>query len=107
MVSLPISDTPANFFVTGGSGSGKTITLRLLMQSVLAHMGFGLDHRAIVYDAKGTMESLLRGMDLRCPLHILNSFDRQGAAWDIAADIDSPSAAEQLGSGEQRNRKPV
>ena len=41
MEPVPMSDTPANFFVTGGVASGKTIILRLLMQSALsAHLSF-------------------------------------------------------------------
>ena len=96
MTSLPCSDTPANFLVAGGIGSGKTITLRLLMQSALSPIGRGLDHRALVYDAKGTLAPILRGMGLRCPLHVLNPFDRRGLAWDIAADVASPLAARQL-----------
>ena len=96
MAPLPFSDTPAHFLVTGGVGSGKTITLRFLMQSALNPIGLGFDHRAVVYDAKGTMDSVLRGMNLRCPIHILNPFDRRGVAWDIAADITTPVAARQL-----------
>ena len=96
MESLPICDTPAHFFVVGGVGSGKTITLRLLMQSVLPYIGLGFDHRALVYDLMGTLAPALRGMGLRCPLHVLNPFDRGGVAWDIAADIHSPLAAQQI-----------
>jgi hypothetical protein len=96
MASLPISDTPANFLVAGGSVSGKTITLRLIMQSALTPIGLGLDHRALIYDAKGTLDPVLRGMGLHCPIHVLNSFDRRGAALDIADDVTSPSAARQL-----------
>jgi len=90
MAPLPLSDTPANFFVTGGVGSGKTITLRLLLGSVLPYIGFGLDHRAVILDTKGTTASWLAGSHLGCPLHILNPLDPQGTAWDIAADLDSP-----------------
>ena len=95
MEPLPMSDTPAHFLVLGGIGSGKTITLRLLMQSVMKYIGLGLDHRAVVFDAKGTLTSLLRAMP-GCPVHSMNPFDRRGTAWDIAADIASPSAAHQM-----------
>ena len=80
--TVAFSDAPALFLVTGGVGSGKTITLRLFMQSALKPMGLGFDHRAVVYDAKDTMDSVLRGMNLRCPIHILNPFDRRAVAWD-------------------------
>ena len=96
MTSLPLSDTPANFFVMGAIGSGKDISLRLLMQSALRMVGTVADHRALIFDPKGNMESLPCGIDLRCPVHLLNPFDRRGAAWDIAADISSPTAALRL-----------
>ena len=96
MTSIPISDTPANFLVAGGTGSGKSITLRLLMQSALRPIGLGLDHRALIYDVKGTLGPVLRGMGLHCPIDVLNPFDRRGVSWDIAADVTSPSAARQL-----------
>jgi hypothetical protein len=96
MTSLPISDTPTNFLVAGGIGIGKTITLRLLMQSALTPAGLGLDHRALIYDAKGTLDPVLRGLGLHCPIHVLNPFDQRGAAWDIAAAVTSASAARQL-----------
>ena len=96
MALIPISDTPANFLVTGGIGSGKTITLRLLMQSALNFVGMGLDHRALVYDGMGTLAPILRAMGLRCPIHVLNPLDREGAAWDIAADVNSQPGARQL-----------
>ena len=96
MDPLPMSDTPAHFLVLGGVGSGKTITLRLLMQSVINAVGFGLDHRVLVYDPMRNMGPSLRGLNLRCPVCILNPFDQQAAAWDIAADISSPVAAWQM-----------
>jgi len=96
MESLPIWDTSAHFLAMGGVGSGKTIVLRWLMQSALGHIGAGLGHRALVFDAMGTMGSVLLGMNLRCPVHTMNPFDRRGTAWDIAADVTSPSAAQQL-----------
>ncbi len=96
MTPLPISDTPANFFVTGAHGSGKTLTLRLLLRSVLGHIRSGFDHRAIVFDPTGAIGSWLRGMGLRCPVDFLDPSNRGGVAWDIAADIDSPAAAHQL-----------
>jgi len=96
MEPFPLSNTPTNFFVTGGVGSGKTITLRLLLGSALAHIGFGLDHRAVILDAGGTAGSWLGGSDLRCPLYILNPADQRGVAWDIAVDIDSPLAVREM-----------
>jgi Type IV secretion-system coupling protein DNA-binding domain len=96
MTPLPLSYTPANFFVTGGVGSGKSITLRLLLGSVLSHIGPGLDHRVVILDVEGTAETWLGRSNLRCPLHIFNPFDQRGTAWDIAADLDSPITARKM-----------
>ena len=51
-VLLPTEAATTHFCVTGASGSGKTITIRLLMQSVLPFIGTGNDRRAIIDDAK-------------------------------------------------------
>ena len=56
----------------------------------------GEGHRAMIYDAKGDMVSLLHGMGLRCPVVILNPLDARSAAWDIAQDISSPATARQF-----------
>lgn len=96
MVPLPICEADSHFLVTGSVGSGKTITLRLLMQSALKSIGYGLDHRALVYDGKSELYPYLCGMGLDCPVSILNPFDKRGLAWDIAADVTSPAAAKQV-----------
>lgn len=96
MTEIPMFYTPAHFFVTGGFRDGNSITLRLLMLSVMRHIGSGLGHRAIVFDSTGAIGSWLRGIDLRCPLHNLSALDGGGTAWDIAADVDSYSGVQQL-----------
>ena len=50
------------------------------MQSALSPIGLGLDQRALGYDAKGTLDPVLRGMSLRCLVHVMNPFDRRGVA---------------------------
>lgn len=96
MAPPPISHTPPHFLATGGGGSGKTITLRLLMQSALRLLGLGSGHRALICDAKATLDPVVRGMSLRCPIHILNPFDQRGVVWDVAADTNSLVATRQL-----------
>jgi hypothetical protein len=94
--NIPISQATGHFLFTGGLASGKTIITRILLQSALKHIGCGLNHRALIYDAKGDLRSLLAGTQLRCNIHNLNPFDRRGVAWDISADVNSPLAAQQL-----------
>jgi type IV secretory pathway TraG/TraD family ATPase VirD4 len=93
---VPSAAATTHFMVAGATGSGKTLTIRLLMQEVLPHIGRGLGHRALVYDAKRDLLSLLHGMGLRCPVVTLHPFDHRCAAWDMAADITSPAAARQV-----------
>jgi hypothetical protein len=52
--SLTFEEACKHFVTVGCTGSGKSITLNLLLQSVLSKMrsGDGVRRRAIVYDAK-------------------------------------------------------
>ena len=95
---LPSSAAVRHFCVAGATGSGKTTVLRLLMQSVLPAVGRQKDARALVYDAKREIISLLHGMGLACEVRILNPFDSRSWAWDIARDVTSPSTAAQIAS---------
>lgn len=56
----------------------------------------GEGHRALIYDAKVDILSLLHGMGLKCPIEILNPFDVRATAWDIAKDVTSPVTARQF-----------
>lgn len=93
---IPSQAATTHFMVVGATGSGKTLTLRLLMQEVLPEIGRGCDHRALIYDAKRDLLSTLHGMKLRCPIVTLHPFDQRGVAWDMAADITSPATARQV-----------
>lgn len=98
MLHLPSEVATTHFLVTGATGSGKTITLRLLMQSVLPRIGSGEDCRALIYDAKQDVLSTLAGMNLSCRIVTLNPFDKRCAAWDIARDVTGPATAQQVAS---------
>lgn len=95
---LPSHAAVSHFCVAGATGSGKTVTLRLLMQSVLPAVGRQKDTRALVYDAKQDIVSLLHGMGLAADIRILNPFDARSWAWDIARDVTSPATAAQIAS---------
>ncbi len=84
--------------VLGATGSGKTLMQRLIMQSVLPRIGRRVDQRALVYDAKQDMASLLAGMDPTVKVHLLNPLDARSVAWDLAADVTSPATALQAAS---------
>lgn len=97
-VRIPSDSASAHFAVVGATGSGKTTTLRLLMQEVLPAIAEGTGRRAVVYDAKQDTASLLAGMGLRCPVHLLHPLDARGLAWDLARDCNSPATALQVAS---------
>lgn len=97
---LPPEVSVTHFAVVGSTNSGKTLTHRLLMQSVLAR--FGTDagqrygNRAVVFDPKQDMHSILHGMGLSVPVITLNPFDARSVVWDLSVDINSPAAARQF-----------
>lgn len=93
---LPERASEGNFGAVGASGSGKSKTLQHLMQSVLPLVGVRRDTRALVYDAKRDMLSLLSGMNLSCPVIILNPFDGRSVAWDMARDLTDPAATREI-----------
>ena len=78
-----------HFLVLGSTGSGKTALLKRLMATVLPRVGApGFRCRAMVYDAKKDMYSVLRSMGIsEDKIVVVNPFDARSAAWDIAADV--------------------
>ena len=94
---LPSTAATNHFMVVGATGSGKTLTIRLLMQRVLRAIGTGKNHRALIYDAKQDVVSLLAGMglDRRAAIYTLNPFDARCVCWDMQMDITEPATAFQ------------
>lgn len=95
-IQLPRETATQHFAVIGSTGSGKTMLLRLLMQSVLPHIKEGSDSRAVVYDAKADTIPLIDGMGVTAPMWILNPFDKRSSAWKMGADITAPATAQQI-----------
>jgi hypothetical protein len=96
-LQLPERHSNGHFCIFGATGSGKTVTLRLLMQSILPLIGRGQrGWRALIYDPKNEFWPILSGMKLSCPVITLHPYDARSARWDIARDIDQPSVAQTL-----------
>lgn len=93
---LPSTAAYSHFAFAGATGSGKTMLQRVLMQSVLPLIGKGFGHRALIYDAKQDMLSLLAGIGLRAPVRTLHPLDTRSVSWDLAADIRTPAASLQM-----------
>src|SRR5262249_812179 len=67
-----------------------------LIRSVIEGIRSGEDKRAIFFDAKQDTISRLAGLKSRIPIITLNPFDRRGYSWRIAADVQTPAAAQRL-----------
>lgn len=102
---LPPESAKFHFLAAGATGSGKTVLLRILMQSVLAKVGSLPGLRAIVYDPKQDFVPILDAIvrdssdpagQLSRRVKILNPFDVRGVSWDIAADTKNPAVARQI-----------
>ena len=96
----------SHFLICGATNSGKTLMIRLLLQSVLG--AWTMDRvptRLLVYDAKRELLPILHGMfehlgrtDAIEKIVLLNPFDSRSIAWDVAADITSTGHALELAS---------
>lgn len=86
-----------HFMVVGTTGSGKTLTLRMMMGSVLPEITRLPDHRAVIFDVKQDMISILYGMGFTGQqVCILNPFDSRCYEWNIAADVTGSDIALQV-----------
>lgn len=95
---IPSNAATTHFCFLGSTGSGKTISIRLLMQSAVDSIGHGFGHRALIYDAKRDMMPILCGIIDESYILTLNPFDKRSVAWDMAQDITSPANALELAS---------
>ncbi|MEN8447455.1 MAG: type IV secretion system DNA-binding domain-containing protein, partial [Cyanobacteria bacterium J06555_13] len=95
---VPTDYATMHFLVLGTTGSGKTVTLRLYMQSVLQGIGQpGGSKRAFIYDPKGEMYSILLGMGLRDEdIAVMLPYDLRCRPWWMSKDIRSATQAETL-----------
>lgn len=94
-LGLPKSAAPLHFAAIGATGSGKSVTLTLLMQNALQLHSFGLV-RGLVYDAKRDIASVVACIGSTDKVAILNPFDARALAWDIANDITDETSARQV-----------
>ena len=101
-VELPESCGTEHFAIVGTPGSGKTLSLHLLMKTVLPRIGMGLNRRAVIYDAKRDTCSFLAGVfhgqAKRPPVHVMNPFDLRASPWAMNQDIREGATAHEIAS---------
>ena len=89
---IPFSSGNMGLVAVGAPSSGKTVSIRLFLQSVLPLVGAVPDHRAIIYDAKSEMMPILAGMGIDTHpknghVKILNPYDTRSYYWEMWRDI--------------------
>ena len=77
----------------GMTGSGKTITIRLMLQHLVDRATSANNIKIVVFDPKRELYSYILGMDPMVPVLLFDATDQRGVAWDIAADITEPNHA--------------
>lgn len=93
---VPAGVLDPHYLLVGAPGSGKTLSIRMLMAAVLPREG-DLRSRALVYDVKRDALPILVGLGI--PLEriaILNPFDARSITWDLARDCTDRASAKQL-----------
>jgi hypothetical protein len=96
-VKIPVSALVTHLMVIGSSGSGKSLTLRLLMQGCLPKVSPVTPCRGVVFDPKRTAYPDILGMeDISAEVIILNPFDARASSYDLAKDFTCFTHAESL-----------
>ena len=96
-VNIPIANLTTHVMVIGSAGSGKSLTLKLLMQGCLPLVSPVTPQRAVVFDPKRNAYPDIMGMDnISAEVIILNPFDRRAAAYFMADDFTTYTHAESL-----------
>lgn len=96
-ITLPSQAKNQGFFFMGAQGSGKGVSLQLLM-----HQAFIEDAHAlgVVHDYKMELHRFLEVTGVpREDIKLLNPFDKRCSGWDIQADCIDKATAAQIAIG--------
>lgn len=89
-----------HFALFGTTGTGKTLSIRMLMRAALVdcQRAGALRARAVVYDPKREFVPYLVGMGIPLVrrIRILHPLDRRAYVWNIAADVLDYSSAYEI-----------
>lgn len=87
---LPDSEATSHFLLAAATGGGKTTLIRKWLQSIVATIKQGSDRRALLYDAKQDLLSLLGAICPHVEYLTFHPFDRRGVAWRMHQDVREP-----------------
>lgn len=98
---IPANEATQHFLICGTVGSGKTIAIRLLLQSI-AHRfkpGWRQPEQLVLFDAKVDALPLLDALGFPPDdpaVWLLNPQDQRSAVWNVAEAVTDPLMARQL-----------
>ena len=98
MRNLPIEEATKHFLILGMTGSGKSTSIKLFLQSIAPRFDpkNGLNEQLILFDGKRDIVPFLDALG-HSPdsehVSILNPFDKRSSYWNIAEVLVSPSMA--------------
>lgn len=91
-VPIPVDQETMGIFVEGGTGSGKTIILRYLMDQAIAR-----EDQLIIFDTKDDYTAKIKDR------LVVNPFAENTARWNIAGDVQNSAQADEVASMLVRN----
>ena len=80
----------------GMTKSGKTVTIRLMLQHLVERATPASNVKIIVFDPKRELFSYILGTAPMIPVLLCDATDRRGFAWDMGADITEPNHAKAV-----------
>jgi hypothetical protein len=101
-ISIPLSFLNKMLLILGVQGSGKSNFLRLIMQATLPLVAQGQGYKAICYDAKKNIVSIIAGIgkalgiDLRSRMKICHPFDARSVQWNLGSDCPDLKTAQTI-----------
>lgn len=100
-LNLPLAEALKHLLIAGASGSGKTKTIQLYLQSILPLVRLDPDQprQVIITDPKCEIIPYLAALGFRpedSDVFLFNPFDVRSVHWDISAALREPAMARYL-----------
>jgi hypothetical protein len=93
---IPTREATTHFAICGTVGSGKTVTIQLMMKDTISRIGKD-GRRALLYDPKIEFYPVLEGLGIHPEdIVLMNPFDARCRPWHMAKDIVTATDAETL-----------